>query len=57
MLSLEGADGLQGDPAMLRILFKLGVRAMGLTWNHANWAADGVLEPRQGGLTEKGKAL
>jgi membrane dipeptidase len=57
MLSLEGADGLQGDPAMLRILFKLGVRAMGLTWNHANWAADGVLEPRQGGLTKKGLAI
>ncbi|MFC5648945.1 dipeptidase [Paenibacillus solisilvae] len=57
LLSLEGADGLQGDPAMLRILFKLGVRALGLTWNHANWAADGVLEPRQGGLTKKGLAI
>ncbi|BBH20793.1 diguanylate cyclase [Paenibacillus baekrokdamisoli] len=57
MLSLEGADGLQGDPAMLRILYKLGVRAIGLTWNHANWAADGVLEPRQGGLTKKGMAI
>lgn len=57
LLSLEGADGLQGDPALLRILFKLGVRALGLTWNHANWAADGVLEPRQGGLTKKGAAI
>ncbi|WP_225442782.1 dipeptidase [Paenibacillus lycopersici] len=57
MLSLEGADGLQGDPAMLRILFRLGVRAAGLTWNHANWAADGALEARGGGLTKKGRAI
>ncbi|QYR19703.1 dipeptidase [Paenibacillus sp. sptzw28] len=55
MLSLEGADGLQGDLAMLRILFHLGVRAAGLTWNRANWGADGVMEPRQGGLTAKGR--
>ncbi|WP_274651475.1 dipeptidase [Paenibacillus humicola] len=57
LLSLEGADGLQGDLAMLRILFRLGVRAAGLTWNHANWGADGALEPRQGGLTKTGKAF
>ena len=55
LLSLEGADGLQGDMAMLRVLFHLGVRAVGLTWNHANWGADGVMEPRRGGLTAKGR--
>ncbi|GMK42257.1 diguanylate cyclase [Paenibacillus sp. CCS19] len=54
LLSLEGVDGLQGDFTMLRLLFHLGVRAVGLTWNHANWAADGVMEPRQGGLTVRG---
>ncbi|PWW06474.1 membrane dipeptidase [Paenibacillus cellulosilyticus] len=54
LLSLEGVDGLQGDFTMLRLLYRLGLRAVGLTWNHANWAADGVLEPRQGGLTAKG---
>jgi membrane dipeptidase len=54
ILSLEGVDGLQGDFTMLRLLYRLGLRAVGLTWNHANWAADGVLEPRQGGLTVKG---
>lgn len=57
MLSLEGADGLQGNLGMLRILFELGVRAVGLTWNQANWGADGVMEPRQGGLTGKGFAF
>ncbi len=57
LLTLEGAEGLEGNLANLRILFYLGARMIGLTWNHANWAADGVMEPRQGGLTAKGKAL
>jgi len=57
LLSLEGADGLHGNLGLLRTLFKLGVRAVGLTWNRANWAADGVLEPRQGGLTGQGLAM
>ncbi|MFB9329777.1 dipeptidase [Paenibacillus aurantiacus] len=54
LLSLEGADGLQGDMAMLRMLYRLGVRACGLTWNNANWGADGATESRGGGLTRKG---
>jgi Zn-dependent dipeptidase, microsomal dipeptidase homolog len=54
LLSLEGVDGLYGDFTMLRLLFHLGLRAVGLTWNHANWAADGVQEPRAGGLTARG---
>lgn len=57
MLSLEGVDALQGDLTYVRILFYLGVRSIGITWNHANWAADGVMEPRKGGLTTKGKSL
>jgi membrane dipeptidase len=57
ILTLEGADGLEGSMVYLRTAFNLGVRMMGLTWNHANWAADGVMEPRKGGLTVKGKQL
>jgi membrane dipeptidase len=57
LLSLEGVDALQGDMTNVRILFYLGVRSMGITWNHANWAADGVMEPRKGGLTTKGRNL
>lgn len=57
LLSLEGADGLQGDFAALRILYHLGVRALGFTWNYANWAADGVMEPRGAGLTRQGRKL
>ncbi len=57
LLSLEGVDGLQGRLSLLRIVHELGVRAAGLTWNHANWAADGALEPRGSGLTGKGRAF
>jgi membrane dipeptidase len=57
ILTLEGADGLEASMLYLRTAFYLGVRLLGLTWNHANWAADGVMEPRKGGLTIKGKQL
>lgn len=55
LLSLEGVDGLQGNMSMLRTMHRLGVRAAGMTWNNANWAADGVMEPRGGGLTGLGR--
>ncbi|AIQ13268.1 dipeptidase [Paenibacillus durus] len=57
MLSLEGADGLEGNLFYAEMIFELGVRFLGLTWNYANWAADGVLEKRNGGFTEKGREL
>lgn len=57
VLTLEGVDGLEGDLTLLRHLYRLGVRIVGLTWNHANWAADGVLEERNGRLTHLGKRL
>lgn len=57
MLTLEGADALEGSMVYLRTAFYLGVRMLGITWNQANWAADGVMEPRKGGLTVKGKQL
>ena len=55
MLSLEGVDGLEGNLFYAQLCFELGVRFMGVTWNYANWAADGVLERRNGGFTEKGR--
>ncbi|MDF2671483.1 MAG: rane dipeptidase [Paenibacillus sp.] len=57
LLTLEGADALAGNLAHLRMLYKLGLRSLGLTWNYANWAADGVMETRQGGFTIKGRGL
>ncbi|RKP55534.1 membrane dipeptidase [Cohnella endophytica] len=57
LLSLEGADGLKGQLWALRLLYRLGLRLLGPTWNHANWACDGALEPRGAGLTKAGKQL
>lgn len=57
ILSVEGGGCLNGDLALLRILFSLGVRGMGLTWNPANALADGCREPRNGGLTAAGTAV
>lgn len=57
MLSLEGVDGLEGNLFYAQLCYELGVRFFGITWNYANWAADGVLEQRNGGFTERGRKL
>ena len=55
---MEGAEGLEGDLGVLRMMYRLGVRWIGLTWNHRNQAADGLGEMRTGGgLTEFGVHL
>ncbi|KKK37354.1 diguanylate cyclase [Mesobacillus campisalis] len=56
-LSLEGVDAIGNDLGKLRILYQLGVRSVGLTWNNANLAADGAGEPRGAGLTSFGKEI
>jgi membrane dipeptidase len=55
LLTLEGVEGLAGSLRNLRIVYYLGVRCIGITWNYANWAADGVMEARNGGFSIKGK--
>lgn len=57
LLSLEGGGCLQGDPGYLRVLHRLGVRGMGLTWNPANELADGCRESRGAGLTAAGVSV
>ncbi|CAM3725019.1 dipeptidase [Alkalicoccus chagannorensis] len=54
VLTLEGADAFGNDPEKLRWFYRAGVLSMGLTWNNANLTADGIGEPRGGGLTEWG---
>lgn len=52
LLTVEGGDVLEGEILNLRILYKLGVRGMTLTWNHRNELADGVMEKKSlGGLS------
>lgn len=57
MLTLEGVEPIGNDLKKLHILYQLGVRSVGLTWNYANLAADGALEPRNAGLTSFGKEI
>jgi membrane dipeptidase len=55
ILSIEGGEALEGDLGALRVLYKLGVRLLTLTWNQRNQIADGIWESRAGsGLTEFG---
>ncbi|WP_128100383.1 dipeptidase [Paenibacillus sp. DCT19] len=56
-LTLEGVDPIGNDLHKLNLLYRLGVRSVGLTWNYANLAADGALEPRGSGLTQFGKQI
>lgn len=58
LLSIEGGEALEGDLGVLRILYRLGVRAIGLTWNERNQIADGVGEKSAGGgLTDFGREV
>lgn len=42
LLSIEGASPIINDINNLYAFYALGVRAMGLTWNHRNFLADGI---------------
>jgi len=55
ILSIEGGEALEGDLGVFRVLYRLGVRLLTLTWNQRNQIADGIGESRTGsGLTEFG---
>lgn len=55
LLSIEGADVLQGSLGVLRIFYRLGVRMVGLVHSLRNLLADGVADSRTGGgLSELG---
>lgn len=42
MLAIEGAEAVR-DTKILRVLYRLGVRMISLTWNQRNQLADGLL--------------
>lgn len=55
VVGIEGGEVLQGRVGVLRLLHRLGVRLIGLTWNQRNELADGVGDARSGGgLSELG---
>lgn len=56
LLTVEGGEALGGELGVLRMLYRLGVRGLGLTWNQRNALADGVSETvTGGGLTNFGR--
>ncbi len=55
MLSIEGADVIEGRISMLSVFHRLGVRMVGLVHSLRNLLADGVRDARTGGgLSELG---
>jgi membrane dipeptidase len=55
MLSIEGADIIEGHVGMLRVYHRLGVRMVGLVHSLRNLLADGVADNRtKGGLSALG---
>ena len=55
MLSIEGADVLEGRLSMLRVYHRLGIRMVGLVHSLRNLLADGVADNRtKGGLSQFG---
>ena len=57
-LTIEGGDCLEGELSSLRILYKLGVRSLVLTWNYKNEIADSIAETiTNGGLTDFGRKV
>lgn len=58
VLSMEGAELLEGDLSVLRVCYRFGLRVLGITWNRRNEAADGIGEIQTGGgLTRFGVDL
>ena len=58
LLSVEGGEALEGELAVLRMLFRLGIRAIGLTWNQQNQLATGIGEDNpQESLTPFGRQV
>lgn len=55
LLSIEGADVIEGDLGVLRMFHRMGVRMVGLVHSLRNILADGVSDSRTGGgLSELG---
>jgi len=58
LLAIEGGEALEGSLSVLRMLYNLGLRSIGLTWNQRNRIAEGVGDcVSGGGLTKFGREL
>lgn len=57
VLTVEGGEAAEGSLAVLRILKRLGVAAMTLTWNHNNELAGAAMRRGGKGLTPLGREM
>ncbi|MBZ4656365.1 MAG: Membrane dipeptidase, partial [Thermoanaerobacter sp.] len=57
LLSIEGGEALEGEISLLRMFYKLGVRALTLTWSLRNDLGDGVDSVKEAGLTSFGREV
>ncbi|SDJ70963.1 dipeptidase [Sediminibacillus albus] len=57
ILTLEGCHSIGNDLEKLKTLLRMGVRAVGLTWNQANAVCDGIEEKRGAGLSSFGEEV
>ena len=57
LISVESGEALQGELASLRMLYRLGVRSLCLTWNYRNELADGAWESSASGLSAFGRSV
>lgn len=57
ILAIEDSRALAGKLANLRMLYRLGVRAICLAWNGNNDVTDGIFSSRGAGLTDFGREV
>lgn len=57
VLTIEGGEAIEGSVENLRMLYKLGVRAMTLTWNDVNSLAYPAVKKSRRGLSALGKEV
>ena len=57
VLAIEDSRAICGSLANLRMLYRLGVRAMALAWNGNNDITDGIASGRGAGLTDFGREV
>jgi membrane dipeptidase len=56
LLCLEGAEALE-DSSDLEVMYRLGLRALGITWNHDNRYGSSCMSKKDYGLTGEGERL
>lgn len=57
VLTIEGGEAIEGSLENLRMMHRLGVRAMTLTWNYVNSLAYPAVKRSKRGLSDAGKRV